>query len=60
MNHGQEEVPEQDAPIMNQEEKLIKHVLMTETIDSERKQTRDTRAPRQHIPKKMFIWKLTN
>lgn len=33
---------------------------MTETIDSERKQTRDTRAPRQHIPKKMFIWKLTN
>jgi hypothetical protein len=45
---------------MNYEEKLIKHVLMTETTDSERKQTRDTRAPRQHIPKKMFIWKLTN
>lgn len=33
---------------------------MTETTDTDRKQTRDTRAPRKHVPKKIFIWKLTN
>ena len=33
---------------------------MTETTVSERKQMIDTRAPRKHIPKKMFIWNLTN
>lgn len=33
---------------------------MTETTVGERKETRNTRAPRKHLPRKMFIWKLTN
>ena len=33
---------------------------MTETTVSERKETRDTRAPRKHLPTEMFIWKSSN